>query len=144
MRALSFGSSLSLFSEMGYTQRPDNRPSQCTRMSHRPSPRLFLFLESEKLFLPISLPFICIRWKRSANLHTHYIYFHTHHFATLGARDFSSAVSGFRPKMCRPSAKHRKFPPHARKTSGTQGIILPSPPENSKSYTRRAGSAVLS
>ena len=58
---------------------------------------------------------------------------------TLGARDFSSAVSGFcqvfivtraksfsrgfglRPKMCRPSAKHRKFPPHARKTSGTQG-----------------------
>ena len=25
--------------------------------------------------------------------------------------------------MCRPSAKHGKFPPHARKTSGTQGSM---------------------
>ena len=34
---------------------------------------------------------------------------------TLGARDFSSAVSCF--------CQHRKFPPHARKTSGTQGSL---------------------
>ena len=36
---------------------------------------------------------------------------------TLGARDFSSAVSGF----CQP--QHLNFPPHARKTSGTQGTF---------------------
>ena len=56
---------------------------------------------------------------------------------TLGSRDFSSAVSGFcqvfivtraffsrlRRSWFRPSA-NRKFPPHARKTSGTQGSIL--------------------
>ena len=35
--------------------------------------------------------------------------------STQGARDFSSAVSGF--------CQHRKFPPHARKTSGTQGNV---------------------
>ena len=58
---------------------------------------------------------------------------------TLGARDFSSAVSGFcqvfidpREKLrhlwLRPTAEDvsafgqpRKFPPHAKKTSGTQG-----------------------
>ena len=58
---------------------------------------------------------------------------------TLGSRDFSSAVSGFcqvfivtRAKSffsrLRPTAEdmsafgqYRKFPPHARKTSGTQG-----------------------
>ena len=50
--------------------------------------------------------------------------------STLGARDFSSAVSGF---WLRPTAEnvstfgqHRKFPPHARKTSGTQGRKLTS------------------
>ena len=64
---------------------------------------------------------------------------------TLGSRDFSSAVSGFcqvfivtraffsrlRRSWFRPTAEdvsafgqHRKFPPHARKTSGTQGSIL--------------------
>ena len=62
--------------------------------------------------------------------------------ATLGARDFSSAVSGFcqvfivflaalplvasaygrRCVGLRPTTK--KFPPHARKTSGTQGTLL--------------------
>ena len=43
---------------------------------------------------------------------------------TLGARDFSSAVSGFcQVFIVNVSAlgQHRKFPPHARKTSGTQG-----------------------
>ena len=46
---------------------------------------------------------------------------------TLGARDFSSAVSGF---WLRPTAEdvsafgqHRKFPLHARKTSDTQGNL---------------------
>ena len=56
---------------------------------------------------------------------------------TLGVRDFSSAVSGFcqvfivtRAKWLRRSwrvsafGQHRKFPPHARKTSGTQGSSL--------------------
>ena len=43
--------------------------------------------------------------------------------STLGARDFSSAVSGFWFPVSVASAfgQHRKFPPHARKTSGTQG-----------------------
>ena len=61
--------------------------------------------------------------------------------ATLGARDFSSVVSGFcqvfifsrlRRSWLRPTAenvsafgKHRKFPPHASKTSGTQGNLWP-------------------
>ena len=61
--------------------------------------------------------------------------------ATLGTRDFSSAVSGFcqvsiflrlRRSWLRPTAEnvsafgqHRKFPPHARKTSGTQGNLWP-------------------
>ena len=53
---------------------------------------------------------------------------------TLGARDFSSAVSVFcqvfivtraksfsRSFAARGFGQHRKFPPHARKTSGTQG-----------------------
>ena len=46
---------------------------------------------------------------------------------TLGARDSSSAVSGFcqgfslRSKMCRPSANTENSSPQARKTSGTQG-----------------------
>ena len=49
---------------------------------------------------------------------------------TLGARDFASAVSGFcqvfiviRAKSfaARGVGQHPKFPPHARKTSGTQG-----------------------
>ena len=56
---------------------------------------------------------------------------------TLGARDFSSAVSGFcqvfivtRRSWIRPTAEdvsalsqHRKFTLHARKTSGTQGTV---------------------
>ena len=56
-------------------------------------------------------------------------------YSTLGARDFSSAVSGFcqvflvvSPPVASAYAEdvsafgqHRKFPPHARKTSGTQG-----------------------
>ena len=46
---------------------------------------------------------------------------------TLGARDFSSAVSGFwlRPTAENVSAsgQHRKFPLHARKTSDTQGNL---------------------
>ena len=57
--------------------------------------------------------------------------------STLGARDFSSAVSAFcqvfivtrfsRGFAARTAedvsafGQHRKFPPHARKTSGTQG-----------------------
>ena len=50
--------------------------------------------------------------------------------ATLGARDFSSAVSGFchviivtraSPLVASAFGQDRKFPPHARKTSGTQG-----------------------
>ena len=45
---------------------------------------------------------------------------------TLGARDFSSAVSGFcqvfiAPLVASTFGQYRKFPPHARKTSGTQG-----------------------
>ena len=43
--------------------------------------------------------------------------------ATLGARDFSSAVSGFCQVAARGFGQHRKFPPHARKTSGTQGTL---------------------
>ena len=56
---------------------------------------------------------------------------------TLGARDFSSAVSVFcqvfivTRSWLRPTAEdvsafgqNRKFPPHARKTSGTQGTKL--------------------
>ena len=50
-----------------------------------------------------------------------------HRATTLGARDFSSAVSGFSQVFIVTRAKsgfgqHRKFPPHERKTSGTQGI----------------------
>ena len=60
---------------------------------------------------------------------------------TLGARDFSSAVSGFcqvfivthaNCSWLRPTAEdvsafgqHRKFQPQARKTSGTQGSDIP-------------------
>ena len=42
---------------------------------------------------------------------------------TLGARDFSRAVSGFCQVfiVTRAVCQHRKFPPHARKTSSTQG-----------------------
>ena len=41
---------------------------------------------------------------------------------SLGARDFSSAVSGFcTAEDVSAFGQHRKFPPHARKTSGTQG-----------------------
>ena len=50
---------------------------------------------------------------------------------TLGARAFSSAVSVFcqvfivtraaSPFLASAFGQHRKFPPHARKTSGTQG-----------------------
>ena len=48
---------------------------------------------------------------------------------TLGARDFSSAVSGFCQVFIVTRAKsafgqHRKFPPHARKNSGTQGRVF--------------------
>ena len=45
---------------------------------------------------------------------------------TLGARHFSSAVSWLRLTTEDVSAfgQHRKFPPHARKTSGTQGSSL--------------------
>ena len=68
------------------------------------------------------------------------------HFPTLGARDFSSAVSGFcqvfivtraksgffsrlrcswlRPTAEAVSAFSRQVPPHARQTSGTQGTIF--------------------
>ena len=49
---------------------------------------------------------------------------------TLGARDFSSAVSGFcqvfivaEDVSAFGQHAHRKFPPHARKTSGTQGTL---------------------
>ena len=42
---------------------------------------------------------------------------------TLGARDFSSAVSGLASAF----GQHRKFPAHARKTSGTQGKTNFSP-----------------
>ena len=73
--------------------------------------------------------------------------------STLGARDFSSAVSGlcqvfivtrakrfsrgFACSWLRSTAEdvsafgqHRKFPPHARKTSGTQGIWAPVQSKN--------------
>ena len=69
------------------------------------------------------------------------VWFPSRFRATLGARDFSSAVSGFcqvfifsrlRRSWLRPTAenvstfgKHRKFPPHPRKTSGTQGNLWP-------------------
>ena len=76
--------------------------------------------------------FICKR----INNHFHIISF----ALTLGARDFFSAVSGFCQVFIRTRAKsrswlrptaedvlafgqHRKFPPHARKTSGTQGTL---------------------
>ena len=46
---------------------------------------------------------------------------------TLGARDFSSAVSGFCQVFTADNVsafgQHRKFPPHVRKTSGTQGTV---------------------
>ena len=64
-------------------------------------------------------------------------------FITLGARDFSSAVSGFCQvfivtraffSRLRPTAEdvsafgqHRNFPAHARKTSGTRGTALWTP-----------------
>ena len=52
---------------------------------------------------------------------------HGNRFTTLGARDFSSAVSGFgTAEDVSAFGQHRKFPPHARKTSGTQGTGLPS------------------
>ena len=51
---------------------------------------------------------------------------------TLGARDFSSAVFGF----CQ---AHRKFPPHARKTSGTQGtVVLMQSNFHTPGYTSRS------
>ena len=41
---------------------------------------------------------------------------------SLGARDFSSAVSGFfTAEDVSAFGQHRKFPSHERKTSGTQG-----------------------
>ena len=71
-----------------------------------------------------------VRWLSTADLNR----------PTLGARDFSSAVSGF--CQLRPTAEdvsafgqHRKFPPHARKTSGTQGKTVP---ENSRLVERVA------
>ena len=82
---------------------------------------------------------------------------------TLGARDFSSAVSGFcqvfivtraksffsrlRRSWLRPTAEdvsafgqHRKFPPHARKTSGTQGRFWGTLSQN---YRRLYGSLTM-
>ena len=48
-------------------------------------------------------------------------------FTTLGARDSSSAVSGFgTAEEVSAFGQHRKFSPQARKTSGTQGTGLPS------------------
>ena len=41
---------------------------------------------------------------------------------TLGAIDFSSAVSS--PLVASAYGQHRKFPPRARKTSGTQGRMI--------------------
>ena len=81
-------------------------------------------------------------------LHKHFFFsFFLGHF-TLGARDFSSAVSGFCQvfivtraffSRLRPTAEdvlafgqHRKFPPHARKTSGTQGRAILTPKRNWK------------
>ena len=53
---------------------------------------------------------------------------HGDRFTTLGARDFSSAVSGFgTAEDVLAFGQHRKFPPHARKTSGTQGTALDAP-----------------
>ena len=46
---------------------------------------------------------------------------------TLGARDFSSAVSA---QDVSAFGQHRKFPPHARKTSGTQGTLFYHQSEN--------------
>ena len=69
----------------------------------------------------------------------HILIFHcrTPTYPTLGARDFSSAVSGFcqvfivtraraSPLVASAFGQHRKFPPHARKTSGTQGKLIPN------------------
>ena len=36
---------------------------------------------------------------------------------------FQQSSFDLRPKMCRPSANTEKFPPRARKTSGTQGTF---------------------
>ena len=81
---------------------------------------------------------------------------HNEGFCTLGAGDFSRAVSGFRQvfiatraksgflSRLRPTAEgvsafgqHRKFPLHARKTSGTQGKAF------AKSLTRWWNSVFL-
>ena len=52
---------------------------------------------------------------------------HGNRFTTLGVRVFSSAVSGFgTAEDVSAFGQHRKFSPQARKTSGTQGIGLPS------------------
>ena len=82
------------------------------------------------------------------------------HDGTLGARDFSSAVSGFcqvfivtrakrffsrlRRSWLRPTAEdvsafgqHWKLPPHARKTSGTQGIMMAMTRRTAKRYQVR-------
>ena len=51
---------------------------------------------------------------------------------------------GLRPKMCRPSANTEKFPPHARKTSGTQGNVtmLQGKPLEFSDFHRFAANAV--
>ena len=70
----------------------------------------------------LSLPF---RRHRPPLLDHALLFSHAFHLGvTLGARDFWSAVSGF----CQVSAfgQHRKFPPHARKTSGIQGTWVSS------------------
>ena len=39
-------------------------------------------------------------------------------------RCFTACGLGLRPKICRPYGQNQKFPPHARKTSGTQGTSI--------------------
>ena len=65
--------------------------------------------------------------------------------ATLGDRDFFSAVSSFchvfmvtraSPLVASAFGQHRKFPPHARTTSGTQGSGGLSANENEKHLHR--------
>ena len=61
-------------------------------------------------------------------------------YDTLGARDFSSAVSGFCQVFAASAYGRRyvglrptpKISPHARKTSGTQGMSMTPKTKNSK------------
>ena len=92
-----------------------------------------LSFQFAKFFCGIEGPCLCRRGKLFSAVSVFYYVCCFLQLFTLGARDFSSAVSGFcqvfivtrgfglRPKMCRPSANTVNSRRTREKTSGTQG-----------------------